>query len=236
VRYPLRQRAGLASPGLNMTIKVRRIPASASCAAAIAAEAAAQKLAAGTDIWYDVFARSCIPYREYDAAMCEDTPNQALTVDDGFDNESVIPSLPGEAGPIASAWWVLTVPPGVAVCWLTVDTWLSSIGNPAAAYPGDTNLMILTPWDGGENGMHWPLSRERTDGEGAQPLDFGQLQLVNVSDDNPDPSDPTRLYTSKITNQPLSEGATYFIRVDCWNEENRGQIYRLRLSLSETAP
>lgn len=208
-----------------------RIPRVTPAAAAVAAVAAVpQTLAAGTDVWYDVFARSCIPYRLYDAIKCADTDNTTFGADDDFDSESDLFPSQGEAGPVASAWWVITVPPDkVAGCWITLDTWLTGGGDPGADYPNDTNLTI---WEDEEGDRHWPLHCP----EGGARLDFAGLILTAESDDDPDPDDPTRPYTSKITAKHLNAGQTYFIRVDVWNEQNRGQIYRLRVSLTETAP
>lgn len=227
-------------PDINVGIVMKRVSALSASAPAIAASTSAT-LPAGTDAWYNVWnggnpifgiriqLGAVIPYRLYDAELCADTPNDALTVDDDHDDEGDIPGLTvGPHGPQASAWWVLAVPVNSPGCWVTLDTWLTT-GGESAAKPTDTILAILTATDG----VSWA---PQTFDESAVRFDFTGLSIVAQSDDDPDPTDAARPYTSKVTNVALAPGKTYFIRVDVSDADNVPETYRLRVSLTETAP
>ena len=186
-------------------------------------------LPSGTDHWYDVFYRSYIPFAAYQNVFCADTDNTEFHWDDAVTYEGNMTGILGQGEETFSAWWVITIPWDIKECWLTADTWAST-GAETATRPTDTNLMILTATDGMGS---WPLT---TPSRGGVFLDFDTLSVVASSDDDPDPADPARPFTSKVTNAHLLWGQTYFIRVDVWNQENIGTIYRLRLSISLTAP
>lgn len=230
-------------PNVNVGVVLKRLPEAAKVVPeAVPPEVCpVPKLPPGADVWYYVWngraaigspataIAAVIPYKLYDGILSEDTPNDDYTVDDDHEYEGDIPDFDfGAHGPQASAWWVLAVPISSPGCWVTIDTWLTT-GGETAAKKTDTNLAILTATDG----VSWaPLTFD----DAAVRFDFTGLSLVAYSDDDPDPHDPTRPYTSKLTNIALDPGKTYFIRVDCANTDNVPQTYRLRLSLTETAP
>lgn len=185
-------------------------------------------LPAGSDVWYDSPTAAVIPFAAYSNAVSEVTDATEFGADDDSASESDLASI--IVTPLASAWWQLTVPAGVSDVLLTVDTWLTtggrlnSAGDGPADYPGDTNLHVYTTAEAPPLG---PLPTGSTD--------FDTLTLVDSNDDSPDPSDPNRQYTSKLTNVSLAAGAVYWIRVDTWGSPTMyadGIFYRLRVSLT----
>jgi len=215
-----------------------KVPGEPKQASADIASEATPAIPAGSDGWYDAPTASVIPFAAHSDAVSELTVATAFGADDDFAAEEDLPGL--LVVPVASAWWQLTVPASVSDVLLTVDTWLTIGGrldwaggtDTAYYYPGDTNLSIWTTAEAP------PLGELPTDD-----TDFDTLELVDQNDDSPDPADPTREYTSRLVNVPLTAGKVYWIRVDTWGGEEAegggmyadGLTYRLRVSLSFTA-
>lgn len=205
-------------------------PADEQDVASTPVEEPTPEIPAGSDVWYESPNASVIPFQEYGDAVSGLTDATAFGEDDDDAFEGDLAGIP--AAPLASAWWQITTPAGITSASLTVDTWLTtgarlnSAGDGPADYPGDTNLSIWTTAEAP------PL--------GALPTastDFDTMTLVASSDDDPDPSDSTRQYTSKLENVTLAPDKVYWIRVDTWGSPTMnadGIVYRIRVSLTIT--
>lgn len=229
--YKLSMRNGGVIPPaitLGVVLRPRQAEAAKAAPAAAAAEAPQVPLPIGSDPWYNP---AVIPFQEYDGQVSEPTPAAEYGIDDAVAWEGDIAGVLSSGGFLASAWWEIRP---THDCLLTVDTWLTTGGlkkadnTTPAVYPTDTNLWVLTTDEDPAPVPPYPSAG----------TDFDLMIPVASSDDSPDPDDPDRPYTSKVTDVALAAGKVYWIRCDTWGGEaspgtmyGDGITFKLRVSI-----